>query len=275
MRCPPLALLLVAVAVAGCFDPRYDDPTCSAGGECPEGWYCAGGPMKACIAEGDLPPADVTADADISQTVPADGAIDAPIDAPVDAVVDAAAAPVEPDAAAASCTERAWIPVLANGGFEDGRVVWTRSPENIEVIFPRGPQLPVTPEAGTWAGYLGGHNSRRQVLAQPIALPATTNRVRFRAARCIATLEVEPQIFDVMTVDIVQPNTDVVVGFTPWTNRNGFAECQWSYVDEVRDVADPTAGATFRIVSTLDGGKVTTFYLDSLSLDAFACPDPP
>lgn len=271
----PLAPILVAAALAGCFDPVYDDPTCSAAGDCPEGWHCVGGPLTTCVAEGALPPpVDAAADADISQTVPADGP---PIDAaPVDAEpIDAAAIPTEPDAAVAVCTERQWIPVLANGGFEDGRVVWTRAPENVEVIFPRGPTLPVTPESGTWAAYLGGHDSRQQVLAQAIALPATTNRVRFRAARCIATLEVEPRDFDVMTVDIVQPDTDVVVGFTPWTNRDGFAECQWSYVDEVRDVADPTAGAAFRIVSTLDPGKVTTFYLDSLSLDAFACPDAP
>jgi hypothetical protein len=270
-RAIPCLVAAVAAVVAGCFDPHFDDPTCSAAGECPPGWVCLAGPTKVCVAENEIP--DGAADA-IPDAV-GDAAIsDAPVDSPP---VDAAASSVEPDGAVSACVEPTWIPVLTNGGFDEGREPWLREPAGIESIFPSGPELPVLPEAGGWAAFLGGHDNRQQVLAQAVALPVGTTRVRFKAAKCLVTAEVEPRAFDTMTVDLVarSDDTTVLVSFAAWSNLDAVGACQWSYVDEVRDLPDAPPGAALRIFSRLDGRKVTTLYLDSLSVQAFACPPAP
>jgi hypothetical protein len=254
------ALVPAVAALASCFDPHFVDPTCSAAGECPPGWGCLNGPTKACVADDEVP----------------DGATDAIGDAVIsDAPVDAVSS-VDPDGAPSAC-EPTWIEVLTNGGFDDGREPWLREPAGIESIFPSGPELPVRPEAGGWAAFLGGHDNRQQVLAQAVALPAGTTRVRFKAAKCLVTAEVEPRAFDTMTIDLVARSDDtaVLVSFAAWSNLDAVGACQWSYVDEVRDLAPAPPGAALRIFSKLDGSKVTTLYLDSLSVQAFACPSAP
>jgi hypothetical protein len=261
---------VIALGATGCFDPVFDDPTCSGAGECPPGWVCLAGPTKACVAEDEIPDSAVGA---VSDAVISDAAVDAA----ADAAVDAAAGSVEPDGGLAACAEPTWIPLLVNGGFDDGREPWLREPAAIESIFPAGPELPVTPEAGGWAAYLGGHDNRQQVLAQAVTLPAGTTRVRLRAAKCLVTAEVDPQAFDTMTVDLVAGNDDTrrLARFAAWSNLDAVGACQWSYVDEVRDITDPPPSAALRVVSRLDGRKVTTLYLDSLSVAAFACPPAP
>lgn len=53
-----LVAFVIAVGVAGCFNPTYENPECSPQGECPDGFTCVGG---ICRASGGIDAADVDA----------------------------------------------------------------------------------------------------------------------------------------------------------------------------------------------------------------------
>jgi hypothetical protein len=66
-----LVALTVAVGVAGCFNPTYQNPECSAAGECPDGLTC--GPDNVCRAgDGEIDAAQIDAMIDAPDAMPGD-----------------------------------------------------------------------------------------------------------------------------------------------------------------------------------------------------------
>jgi len=242
-----LVPFVAAIGLAACFDPTYRDPFCGGERECPSGWTCANGPGKACSLESTVP--DASPDASPDAREPAPGEPDA--------------MPCEPE----------WISVLANGGFEEGSASsWTKVPSNVEAIYRAGDGLPVTPQSGSWAALLGGHDLRTQTLSQVVTLPKGASRIRLKGYRCLATAEVDPVVYDVMTLTLVKATDDTaeLASFASWSNLDAASTCNWVFFDVDRPVALPEQAA-LRIFSKLDNGRVTTLYLDTLSLEAFAC----
>jgi hypothetical protein len=240
---------LVALAVGACFDPTFHSPVCGPGGACPDGWQCTAGEGNACVSDG---------------TSPEPGAPDAK-----------PPSPGEPDAMLPPMPcEKTWQSLLTNGNFDAGQSEWTQDPANIQVIYQFGDGLPVTPDSGMWAALLGGHDNRRQVFTQAVTLPPGTERVRFRGSRCLATSETPDRDYDKFTISLVQANDDTkeIAPFFAWDNRNGAATCNWTPADSgEKTVANLATAAAFRIFSLTDNGRVSTLYLDTLVLEAFAC----
>jgi hypothetical protein len=69
---------LLALTLAACFNPTFDNPTCGPNGECPSGTTCEQTICREMTDEIDAPPG----------TDATDAAIDTPIDAPSDGVID-------------------------------------------------------------------------------------------------------------------------------------------------------------------------------------------
>jgi cysteine-rich repeat protein len=82
-------ITFATLALAACFNPTFNNPTCGPNGECPSGTTCV---QNVCRSEGadidapvDTSPGDPDAMSDADIDAPGDGGTDGPIDAAVDA----------------------------------------------------------------------------------------------------------------------------------------------------------------------------------------------
>jgi len=224
-------------AFAACFDPTFHNPTCGPSGACPPGWMCNAGIGEICT----LAPM-----------------LDAPL----------------PDAPVCPST---WHEVLANGNFEGGHTVWVEGPSGDTSICSLS-QLTLKTKDGNYASCMGLRDTRNQNLSQQVALPPDTTRVRFQGYRCLVTSETDGNVDDVMTLRLTSTSDDtaVLADFGTWTNLDAMSTCRWDWFDTIVDLKSASpAAAMLRIASKTDTGHVTSWYLDVLSLQAFApgpCP---
>jgi len=230
-----VSLLAAALAAPACYDPTFIDPVCGPGGACPDGWTCSGDEGAACVL------------------VPA------------------------PDGPP-GC-DPTWGNVLANGDFEGGHTIWDETPAGTPSIC-RSDELTLHTQGGDWAGCFGRNDNRAQTLTQRVKLPAMTTRVRLAGYRCLVTGEApDADPYDVMTIQLTDDRDDtaVVADVARWSNQDAGSTCRWDYFQAMADVVAPSPAprmAVVRIDSTLDNGRVTSFYLDSLAFEAFGCPAP-
>jgi hypothetical protein len=190
-------------------------------------------------------------------------AMPSPVDAatPVDAMpspVDAMPAPVD----ATPCT-RVWTPLLANGDFDLGRVDWTEVPA--ASVLSSSP--PLTPHSGAWVAWFDGVNNDDEFLAQDVAVPPTATALRLRGYRCFVTTEVTTTVpYDKLEITAGADTLHV------FSNLDGASVCSWSAFSIDAPQAHAGESLAFVVHGTTDGGKPTSFYLDSLVLEALACP---
>lgn len=180
-------------------------------------------------------------------------------DAPLDA--DADAAPLDAGAACAP----GFVDVLQNGGFEDPTLAWTS--EQIPADQPHSWFCPpkVISADGMWAGCVGLTNNTEQMLSQRVAMPAGKT-MTLTGKICIDTDETDPTTaYDVLTLDVRDGQT-VIASLGTFTNRNGHAVCNFRPLRQTASLTGAPAAVTLRISAKLDVAKITTFYLDDLSL---------
>jgi hypothetical protein len=175
----------------------------------------------------------------------------------------------EPDA---SC-EPTWQDILGNGDFEQGHIVWREDPVDPPSICNRS-QLTLATHAGEFAACMGLHDFRIQTLAQDLDLPPGTTRVRLRGYRCLVTSETEAAAYDTLAFTLTDVNDDTATLATlaTWSNGDARSACQWAQFEIDAELDAAPERATLRLHSQLDDAKVTSFYLDSLVFEAFACP---
>jgi hypothetical protein len=238
---PGIEACLVLLALGGCFDPTFQDPICGEGEECPSGYSCANGVGQVCVA--GTPP-------------------------------DGGPGPGEPDAAPITCDEsqRRWVQLLANPGFEGGEAGWTTE-AGFDVIRMFGDGLPVAPREGDWAAIIGERDAD-QLVSQVVTVPGGISRVRFGGHGCFATNETAATPIDRLSVRLVPTNdpTRSLAELADFSNVNAAASCRWDTFEKVVEMVSLPDKAELRIHADLDSARVTTFYLDGLHLDVFACP---
>lgn len=153
------------------------------------------------------------------------------------------------------------VEVLQNGNFDATDPPWRQEPPALLCGMPR-----ITPDSGAAAACLGGGGDGSvNTVSRDIPLPAGAASARLTGRICIDTLETAAADNDLVTFDIL----DGLASIGPLgrrTNQQGVAGCQFtSFMLEAQLARDP-ATATFRIQSTLNVGKPTSFYIDTLSL---------
>lgn len=153
------------------------------------------------------------------------------------------------------------VEVLANGDFDAPDPPWRQDPPGLLC----GKQI-IMPDSGTTAGCLGGGgDNTTSTLSRDIPLPAGASSAHLAGKICIATQETQAVDADILTFDILDGFTSIG-SLGRRTNQQGAAACDFmSFTLDAALARDPVT-ATFRIQATLNVGKSTSFYVDSLSL---------
>jgi hypothetical protein len=153
------------------------------------------------------------------------------------------------------------VDVLANGNFDAADPPWTQQPPNLLCGQPL-----INPDSGTMAACLGGGaDGSVDTISRDIPLPAGGSSARLTGKICISTEETDPVDNDIVTFDIIDGVAPIaMLGMR--SNQQGSMACQFtSFELEAALTRDPDT-ATFRIQSTLDVGKSTSFFIDTLTL---------
>ena len=207
---------------------------------------------------------------------PADApAVDAPVsvDARADAPVDAAppdAGPPDarpPDAMPDACVP-AWTQLLANGAFDAGDSVWLSSGG----VITNASMMPIAPHSPSFAAWLAGYNGADEFLAQAVTVPAGATALRVRAHRCYVTSDTSGAD-DHFAIELRDASgTTVLESLASYTNLTVGTVCSWEIF--TLPAAAAHAGETLRLHfhATTDGSFPTSFYVDSVLLQAMTCP---
>jgi len=185
--------------------------------------------------------------------------------ASVDGGVDAMANPVD---AAVSCTPGI-TQLLGDRGFEAVDGSWQTSGGTI--IFTEA-QMPILAAAGSRAARFLGRNAANERLLQGVIVPAGTTSLVLRGELCFVTEEGGGPV-DTLTIRLLDPANNPLDTFASLSNLDAGAICSWAPFTMA--LAAPHAGQPVQLEfhATADSATVTSFYFDSLRLDAnVTCP---
>jgi hypothetical protein len=276
--------LLLSVALAlGCAQGSVtsgiigDGPSSTDSGRAEGGVQSDGGPP-----DGTLP-----VDAAVDGAAPADGPqldasgqTDGQKDGPLQADAQRDSAPQadgQKDSAPQADAQRDSGPqcttqsLLVNGSFDVGPGSgwsaysdWTSDP----VIYPCG-SLAHGCQAGGYAAWLGGGTSGQNYVYQTVAVPANTTSLRLTGYRWIDTAE-SGGVYDQMWIEIhLSSDLSLLETLATWSNQNSSS----AWVSFSLPAAATHAGQTIDLLldSWNDSTSVTSFYLDTLVLEAVVC----
>lgn len=203
----------------------------------------------------------------IDAPVPIDApSIDAP--GPVDAAIDAAT-PIDAPGCVPGTTQRLVNPALDQAPVGTG---WTQT--LIDPGYPLITSDQITgypPDTAPNHSWMGGFTDGTDVMEQTVTIPPGTTSLVLRGRRLTLTDETGSTVYDSSTVDLLTSTGALIENAL--TVSNVTATTGW--VSWSKTFAAAHAGQTVRVRfrSTNDFSLVTSFFYDSLALDAtIACP---
>ncbi len=186
-------------------------------------------------------------------------------------VADAAvpdAAEVVPDAAPPpdACVP-SWIALSANGGFDAGVAPWAQQ----GTVITDDAGMPISPQAGTHAAWFGGTNAADDRLVQTVAVPADATALRVRLYECFVTADVAGED-DHFTASLRVPGGAELEVLRAASNLQVGTVCGWTAATWT--AASPHAGTSVELAlrGTTDAAYPTSWYVDTLVVEALACP---
>ena len=168
------------------------------------------------------------------------------------------------DGGSDSCVE-GWMELLVNPHFDQGPDVgWTSTGAD---IIQREADMPIHVDSGEYAAWFGGKNELDANLAQPISVPDGASDLRLSARTCFVTAETAgtPDRVEL----ILRDGGGAVVGtLTDFTNQDAGGICNWGNLQVSSSPAHAGQDLTFEIHVTTNATNHTSFYFDTLSLEA-------
>ncbi|CAN5243358.1 hypothetical protein BH11MYX1_BH11MYX1_35890 [soil metagenome] len=142
--------------------------------------------------------------------------------------------------------------------------MWTESATGLVTA-----QDGVTEQSAPYKAWLGGLTSFSDTLYQDVTVPASTTSLVLTGYYWVATAE-SGGVFDTASVKLTQTSgtpIETVMAFTEASKTT-----TWTAINHT--FTNPSAGQTVRLMltSTNDSTLPTSFYFDTLSLQATACP---
>ncbi len=224
-------------------------------------------------APSQLPDAFVPQDAPLDAFVQLDAPPDAMADAMVDAAIDApAVVDAPPDACVPVTTQ-----ILVNPVFDLTPVGtgWTQT-----VIDPMYPLITdqdgVVEQTAPYKAWLGGivapSGSVTDLLYQDVAIPAGTTQLVLTGFYEVRSSEsvTDTNVYDTASLAVTQTTGTLIVTVNSFSNRT--PTTTWTAINHT--FAQNLSGQTIRLrmTSSNDFLNATSFYFDSLALNATHCP---
>jgi len=237
------------------------------------GWY-----LSVCLAAAACASADGSSDAGASDPADAtaaspDGAAQGPDSGSIQIAADAApepqadAANPDPDPDAAPCAP-AWTNLLDDGGFDSGATDWTAAGGP---VIQDSTTMPISSYSGTHAAWLAGYNAANEELHQTVTVPADTSALRLTGYHCYVTADLGGAN-DFLHIRIRTGLGAELETLANISNEDVGTVCGWTSFELAP--SSTHAGETIQLYfnATTDGLFPSSFYVDSLALEAYACP---
>lgn len=188
---------------------------------------------------------------------------------PPDAAPVADASPGTPDAAPlpdAGCTDQV-IQLLGNPGFDSGPGGgWVE--QSSYPLINADADIPVTPESGGYAVWMGGALSSTDVLYQDVAVPAGATSMQLAGSRWIATEEIGG-VYDTVTVQLASTANVAHETLATWSNSDDTT----AWTGFTLPASGSYGGQTIRVFlrSVTDSINNTNFFFDTFALRVTVC----
>jgi hypothetical protein len=164
------------------------------------------------------------------------------------------------------CVE-GWSELLVNPDFDQGPDVgWTSSGAD---IIQRESALPIQVDSGEYAAWLGGRNDLDAALSQPIRVPAAASQLRLSARTCFVTVE-SSGTPDHVEVVLRDAGGGVAGTLSDFSNQDASGICNWGDLQISSSPAHAGEDLTFELHVTTNAANHTSFYFDTLALEALS-----
>jgi hypothetical protein len=188
---------------------------------------------------------------------------------------DEDASPNVPDARPPGECNGGITQLLTNPGFDEammpgGAIGWTET--TVPITYPV-PQIPIShsPIRAAWFGEI---IRPEQKLSQEVSVPEGTNSLALTIYTCFVTAEKRGEVFDRVSINLLDSSGNPLEVLAEFDNTMAGETCGWQERTLLAD--NPHAGQEVRleIFGQSDGATLTSFYFDTLSLNATGtCPD--
>ena len=160
--------------------------------------------------------------------------------------------------------------LLKNGTLDNGDSPWNLSSSGvIELYDGTTDGLPVIPQSGLYAGWLGGYANAKDTLYQTVAIPATTTAVHLKGYRLIATSDsAGHDILSMQNRDTAGNKLEELVSLSP---SAAASDTDWVAFDYTWPTTHAGQSIQVAFVGTTNSSKNTNFFLDTLSLSVTYC----
>ena len=164
------------------------------------------------------------------------------------------------------CVE-GWAELLTNPHFDEGPTVgWTST--GGDIIRPEA-DLPIQVDSGDHAAWLGGRNELDASLSQPVSIPDEASDLRLSAKICFVTVETSGT-HDRVEIVLRDAGGAVVGSLRDFSNLDADGICNWGSLQISSSPAHAGQDLTFEMHVTTDAANHTSFYFDTLSLEALS-----
>ncbi len=164
------------------------------------------------------------------------------------------------------CVE-GWSELLVNPHFDQGPDAgWTATGGD---IIQREADMPIQVDSGEYAAWLGGRNELDAALSQPISVPSAASQLRLSARICFVTVETAgtPDRVELVLRDA---GGAVAGTLTDFSNQDAGGICNWGSLEVSSSPAHAGEELTFELHVTTDAANHTSFYFDTLALEALS-----
>jgi hypothetical protein len=184
----------------------------------------------------------------------------------------------EPDARPPGC-EGGVFQLLTNPGFDEaqqpnGAIGWTEV--TVPITYPED-QIQLAAQSPKRAAWFGDVLRREQRLFQEVAVPPETVALVLTLYRCFVTEESPAEPFDQVAVSLIDSSGGVLEELARYTNQDAVespAPCVWSKTEFLAEDSHAGEEIAVEIHGQSDGATLTSFFFDTLELNATApCPD--
>jgi hypothetical protein len=170
------------------------------------------------------------------------------------------------DAAPEECVE-GWGELLSNPHFDQGPDVgWTSTGAD---IIQRDADMPIQVDSGEYAAWFGGRNQLDASLSQAVSIPDAASDLRLSARTCFVTVETSGT-HDQIEILLRDGGGTVVGTLSDFSNGDADGVCNWGSLQVSSSPAHAGEELTFEIHVTTDAANHTSFYFDTLALEALS-----